>query len=62
MERKSQSFIGRLGSSVQKLFKAQLSDFVEDGQIWCKEFEANAKKVVEHKRKYERRRETKGGS
>ncbi len=69
--------LGNWEAAYKDFCKAQLSDFDEDVQTWCKEVEVNvnhsffffsqsmifsfvqAKKVTEHKRKYERLRETK---
>ncbi|CAF0746222.1 unnamed protein product [Adineta steineri] len=56
---KAHRMLGNWEAAYKDFCKAQLSDFDEDVQTWCKEVEANAKKVTEHKRKYERRRETK---
>ncbi|UJR25130.1 hypothetical protein I4U23_006489 [Adineta vaga] len=56
---KANRMLGNWEAAYKDFCKAQISDFDEDVQIWCKEVEANAKKVTEHKRKYERRRETK---
>jgi len=51
--------LGNWESAYKDFCKAQLSDFDEDVQQWIKEVEANAKKLSEHKRKYERKREEK---
>ena len=68
--------LGNWEAAYKDFCKAQLSDFDEEVQIWCKEvaanvyrclvivqlqyyFSAQAKKISEHKRKYERRREDK---
>jgi len=56
---KAHRMLGDWEAAYKDFCKAQLSDFDEDVQMWCKEVELNAKKVAEHKRKYERRRETK---
>ncbi|CAF5035819.1 unnamed protein product, partial [Rotaria socialis] len=49
--------LGDWDEAYKDFCKAQLSDFDEDVQTWCKEVQA--KKVAEHKRKYERLREVK---
>jgi len=51
--------LGNWEAAYKDFCKAQLSDFDDDVQQWIKEVEANAKKLSEHKRKYERKREEK---
>ncbi|CAF3904606.1 unnamed protein product [Rotaria sp. Silwood2] len=51
---KAHRMLGDWEAAYRDFCKAQLSDFDEEVQIWCKEVQAN---VVEHKRKYERLRE-----
>ncbi|CAF0892856.1 unnamed protein product [Adineta ricciae] len=56
---KANRMLGNWEAAYRDFCKAQISDFDEDVQAWLKEVEVNAKKLGEHKRKYERRREEK---
>ncbi|CAF0802526.1 unnamed protein product [Didymodactylos carnosus] len=56
---KAHRMLGNWEAAYKDFCKAQLSDFDDDVQQWIREVEVNAKKVTEHKRKYERKREEK---
>ncbi|CAF1250955.1 unnamed protein product [Didymodactylos carnosus] len=56
---KANRMLGNWEAAHKDFCKAQISDFDEDVQQWIKEVEANAKKMTDHKRKYERKREEK---